>query len=117
IAHSHGKFVFMHSDGYIMDIFEDLIEIGVDAINSQLFCMDIEEIGKRFKGKVTFWGEIDRQNILPSTNLEIGKNAIKKINKHLYDSKGGIINQFQFGLDTNPEMAIAILGEWNKMNN
>ncbi|MEA1986125.1 MAG: uroporphyrinogen decarboxylase family protein, partial [Candidatus Marinimicrobia bacterium] len=42
IAHSHGKFVFMHSDGYIMDIFEDLIEIGVDAINSQLFCMDIE---------------------------------------------------------------------------
>lgn len=39
----------MHSDGYILPTIGDLIEIGLDAINSQLFCMDIEEIGKKFK--------------------------------------------------------------------
>lgn len=61
LIHSAGKFAFMHSDGHIFDIYEDLIEVGVDAINSQLFCMDIEEIGRRFKGRITFWGEIDRQ--------------------------------------------------------
>lgn len=62
IAHDAGKKVFMmHSDGNITAIYEDLVEMGVDALNSQLFCMDIEELGRRFKGRITFWGEIDRQ--------------------------------------------------------
>jgi hypothetical protein len=34
VARRHGKFVFMHSDGRIIDIIPDLIEIGVDALNS-----------------------------------------------------------------------------------
>ena len=59
-----GKFVFFHSDGYIADILPDLIEIGIDAINSQLFCMDIEELARKHKGQITFWGEIDRQGAL-----------------------------------------------------
>ena len=39
MAHRHGKLVLMHSDGYILDILDDLVEIGVDAVNSQLQCM------------------------------------------------------------------------------
>ena len=70
LIHNAGKFAFMHSDGHIFDIYEDLIEVGVDAVNSQLFCMNIKEIGKRVKGRITFWGEIDRQHILPSKNIE-----------------------------------------------
>jgi hypothetical protein len=27
--------------------------------------MDLPEIGRRFKGRITFWGEIDRQRVLP----------------------------------------------------
>jgi uroporphyrinogen decarboxylase len=65
IAHARGKKLFMHFDGYILDIYDDLIEIGIDAVNSQLFCMPIEEIGRRFAGRITFWGEIDRQHLLP----------------------------------------------------
>ncbi|MBM3290710.1 MAG: methyltransferase, partial [Candidatus Hydrogenedentes bacterium] len=56
-ARRAGKFVFMHSDGFIDPILEDLVEIGVDALNAQLFCMDIESIARRCKGKITFWGE------------------------------------------------------------
>jgi hypothetical protein len=33
IAHAHGKFAFMHSDGNITSIYEDLVETGVDALN------------------------------------------------------------------------------------
>lgn len=47
---STGKLVFYHSDGHIMQILSDLIDIGVDAINTQLFCMDIEEIGAQHRG-------------------------------------------------------------------
>ena len=63
VAHRYGKKIFMHSDGYILDIYPDLIEIGLDAINSQIFCMEMDKL-KPFAGKITFWGEIDRQYLL-----------------------------------------------------
>ena len=49
IAHSHNKKIFMHSDGYIVDIIPDLIELGIDAINSQIFCMGLDTL-EQFKG-------------------------------------------------------------------
>ena len=63
IAHAAGKKFFMHSDGHILAIYPDLIEIGVDALNSQIFCMGVEQLAP-FAGKITFWGEIDRQHLL-----------------------------------------------------
>jgi len=45
----------MHSDGNILDIMDDLIAIGIDALNSQVFCMGVEEVGRRFAGRITFW--------------------------------------------------------------
>ena len=39
VARAAGKFVFMHSDGWILDILPDLIEVGVNALNSQIACM------------------------------------------------------------------------------
>ena len=117
LAHKNGKFIFMHSDGNITEIYDDLIEIGIDAINSQLFCMNMEEIAEKAKGKITFWGEIDRQHVLPATNPQIAKDAVRKVAKHLYDPAGGIITQFEIGPGANPEMAFAILEEWEKIGN
>ena len=37
LAHRHGKAMFFHSDGHVFEIYEDLIEVGVNAVNSQLF--------------------------------------------------------------------------------
>ena len=51
----------------------------MDAINSQLFCMNIDEIGRRYRGSITFWGEIDRQHILPSKNPDDVREAVRKI--------------------------------------
>jgi len=115
LAHSNGKFAFMHSDGHILEIYEDLIEVGVDAINSQLFCMDFAELEKKAKGKITFWGEIDRQHILPSTNSQDGRNAVREVAKYLYDPSGGIIAQFEFGAGANPETALAVFEEWSRI--
>jgi uroporphyrinogen decarboxylase len=115
IAHDAGKYVFMHSDGCIFDIYEDLIEIGVDAINSQLFTMDIEEIGKRFKGRITFWGEIDRQHILPSPDVEVARRAVRRVADALYDGHGGVVAQFEFGVAARIENAYAIFEEWEKV--
>ena len=115
LAHANGKYTLMHSDGHISEIYEDLIEVGVDAVNSQLFCMDMADIEKRAKGKITFWGEIDRQHVLPSKNSEDGREAVRKVANHLYDPSGGIIAQFELGAGANPETALAIYDEWEKV--
>lgn len=114
MAHAHGKFIFMHSDGYILDIYPDLIELGVDAVNSQLFCMDMSQIAERAKGKITFWGEIDRQHVLPEAP-EKGREAVRQVVHHLYDPRGGVIAQMEFGPGANPATVMAVYDEWEKL--
>lgn len=115
IIHANGKFAFMHSDGCISEIIPDLIEIGVDAINSQLFCMDMQALEKTAKGKITFWGEIDRQQILPATDPEIGREAVRKVCQHFYAPAGGIICEFEVGPGCNMNTVAAIMDEWSSM--
>ena len=115
LGHSEGKFVFMHSDGCITEIFEDIVELSVDAINSQLFTMDLAELATKAKGKLTFWGEIDRQHILPSQDAQAGRDAVRQVAAFLYDVSGGIIAQFEFGAGANPKTALVIFDEWEKI--
>ena len=111
---SYGKSVFMHSDGYIADIFPDLIEINIDALNSQLFCMDIKELGEKYRGKITFWGEIDRQDLLPHGSREEIEKAVRVVFEELYEN-GGVIAQCEFGLEARPENVITVFNSWNKI--
>jgi len=102
IAHAHGKHAFMHSDGYITDFIPDLIEIGLDALNSQVFCMDVEELGKRFGGQITFWGELDRQHLLPNADPAEIEAAAQRL-KSAFHHDGGFIAQCEFGPGARPE--------------
>ena len=77
----------------------------------------MEEIAKKAKGKITFWGEIDRQHVLPANDPQIAKDAVRKVAENLYDSAGGIIAQFEIGPGTNPKIPIIILEEWEKISN
>lgn len=112
--HSAGKLCFFHSDGYIFDIYEDLIEIGVDAVNSQLFCMDIEEIGRRFKGRITFWGEVDRQHLLACGSVQEVQRAVRRASAALYDGRGGVVGQCEFGVGARPENVRTVYEEWDR---
>jgi len=114
LIHAGGKKVFFHSDGHITDIYEDLIEIGVDAINSQLFCMDIEQIGRRFAGRITFWGEIDRQWVLPFGTVDDVRNAVRRVRRALDDGRGGVIAQCEWGPNYPAENIRAVFETWNE---
>ncbi|MFQ6038466.1 MAG: uroporphyrinogen decarboxylase family protein [Candidatus Aminicenantales bacterium] len=115
VARHHGKAVFMHSDGYILDIIPDLIEAGVDALNSQVFCMGVRELGERFRGKLTFWGEIDRQNLLPHGSAEEIREAVLEMWLHLHD-RGGVIAQCEFGLEADPRNVFAVFEAWDRLS-
>lgn len=112
IIHEAGKFVFFHSDGNISAIYPDLIAMGVDALNSQLFCMDIEDLASRFKGQITFWGEIDRQGLLPFGSVEQVKEGVRRVRRALDDGAGGVIAQCEWGLDVPQENVEAVFEAW-----
>jgi uroporphyrinogen decarboxylase len=114
LAHAHGKFIFMHSDGCILDILPDLAEIGVDALNSQLFTMDLAAVARAARGKITFWGEIDRQHVLPK-GPEAGRDAVRKVARALWSPDGGIIAHMEFGAGANPATVMAAFEEWEKI--
>ncbi|MBE3071086.1 MAG: methyltransferase [Planctomycetes bacterium] len=109
-----GKKVFFHSDGHTAAIYEDLIEIGVDAINSQLFCMDIEDLGRRYRGRVTFWGEIDRQHVLPFGSVDDVRRAVGRVRRALGGGTGGVIAECEWGKHTPPENVRAVFEAWTE---
>ena len=114
ILHERGKFVFFHSDGHIEAIYPDLIEIGVDAVNSQLFCMDIEKLGHEYSGKVTFWGEIDRQHILPFGTPDDVRSAVRRVRAAMDHGRGGLIAEAEWGLRVPKANIVAMFDEWEK---
>jgi uroporphyrinogen decarboxylase len=116
LAHAHGKYVLMHSDGFIREIIPDLIEIGVNAVNAQLFCMDIEELADRFSGRICFWGEIDRQRLLTMGTPEEVREAVRRVARAFLGKKRtGIVGQCFWGKDHRPENCEAVYDEWGKV--
>jgi len=53
----------------------------------------------RAMGQITFWGEIDRQHVLPSPDPEVGRKAVRRAARHFYDPRGGTIAQFELSHD------------------
>lgn len=58
--------VAYHSDGNILPIIPELIEVGVDVLNPiQPACMDPAQLKKEFGDRLCFWGSMDEQFTLP----------------------------------------------------
>lgn len=110
---SAGKKVFFHSDGYIYDLYPEFIELGVDAVNSQLWCMGVEKIAEKFAGKITFWGEISRQTTLPKGTPEEIAECAEMLKKFLQVSGGGLIGQSELNKDVPLENVEALLNVWD----
>ena len=113
LIHSANKFAFFHSDGNTSSIFSDFIEIGIDAVNSQLFVMNIEKLAEKYKGKITFWGEIDRQKVLPFGLPEDVESAVLRVRTALDDGSGGVIAQCEWGKNDPVENIKSVYEAWN----
>jgi uroporphyrinogen decarboxylase len=83
-----GKKIFFHSDGWIYDLYDDLLSLKIDALNTQVWCMGIKKVAEKLAGKVTIWGEMDRQYTMPlGTPEEVRKEA--KLLKNTFMADGG----------------------------
>jgi hypothetical protein len=117
IAKEHGKFVLFHCDGFIQPILEDLVEIGVDAVNSQIFCMPIEELADTFHHRLCFWGEIDRQYTQPFGTPDDMRAAARRLAAaFLKWGRTGFVGCGWWTMNTPEENKAAELDEWTRIS-
>jgi uroporphyrinogen decarboxylase len=111
ILHAKDKFAFFSAQGNIVDIFGDLVKIGVDAVRSQIQKMDVEKLVKKFRGRVTFWGELD----LPALGApDVGriKEGALRIRRALDFGSGGVIVQCRWTPDLGLPAVAALFEQW-----
>lgn len=90
-AHRQGYDVFIHSCGDISAILDDLVEIGLNVFNPfQPEVMHIEQMMKRYSGRLAFYGSLSIQNTLPFGTAE---NVKDEVDRRLSSARryGGLI--------------------------
>lgn len=76
--------VILHSCGDISSIIEDIVEIGIDVLHPiQPNVMDLDDIVDRFGKKLTFFGGVCNQEILPLGTPEEIDEEVKRLIKLL----------------------------------
>lgn len=85
-----GRHVWFHSDGYIVPIIPDLIELGVDVLNCQSSVMGLSRLTP-FAGQLCFRTDIDRQHLLPFATPGEVKRSVHELFESLGTSRGGIV--------------------------
>ena len=86
-----GKFVYLHSDGQVDAIFEDLIEIGLDVYNPlQPEIRDVGAIKRQFGDHLSFYGGIGIQDLLPHGTPEQVRAEVRRLIEEI-DAGGGYI--------------------------
>jgi uroporphyrinogen decarboxylase len=107
------KKVFFHSDGWIYDLYDDLLDFEIDAINTQVWCMGIEKVRAKLAGKVTVWGEMDRQYTMPSGTPEEVRGEAQLLKDNFTVKGGGFIGLGTVMPDVPLENAEAMFRAWN----
>ena len=77
-----GKCVFIHSCGKVDELFDDLIDIGLNCFNPfQPEVLDVFDILKRYRGRLAFHGGLSTQRTLPYGSIEDVRCATRKLLK------------------------------------
>lgn len=80
-----------HSCGNCTDILDEMADIGLDVINPiQPLAMDPYEIKKRFGKRLTLFGAVDVQNLMPFGTREQIEHTVREYKKYL-GCQGGYI--------------------------
>lgn len=88
----HGMYVAQHSCGDCREVFPDLVELGLDIYNTfQPEVYDIVEFKEKFGDKITFFGGISTQRILPFKTPEEVKANMHEVMDVLGENGGYIL--------------------------
>lgn len=99
--------IYHHSCGSIVNLLDDMIEIGIEILNpvqATAVGMESDKLKKRFGDKLTFWGAIDTFEVLPNGSVADVKAEVKKRIADLGTNGGYVLGSVHnMQLDVPPE--------------
>ena len=94
-AHERGLLTFLHSCGHITDLLEHFIEAELDVIQQdQQENMGVEELARRFGGRLCFWCPVDIQQTMVHGSVEEVRAYARRLIDTLGRFNGGFIAQW-----------------------
>lgn len=107
--------VAYHSCGAVVPLIEDLIDVGIDALNPVQVSargMDPQGLKEAFHGRMAFWGGIDTQSLLPFGNPDQVRAEVRRMIETLGRGGGYVINSVHnMQNDVPSENVIALFDE------
>ena len=112
-AHAQGKLVISHCCGSVADIMPDIIEIGLDVLESvqpEAAGMNPYELKRQWGDRITFWGSLGSQSTIPfGTPGEI-KAEVERLRTEMGRGGGYILAPAKtLQPETSTENAVAVL--------
>ena len=104
-----------HTCGSVIDLLDDLVEIGVDVLNPVQVSaarMDTAELKRRFGDRLSFWGAIDTQRVMPLGTAEEVRAETRKRLADLAPGGGYVVDTVHnIQADVPPENIVAMYEE------
>jgi uroporphyrinogen decarboxylase len=106
--------VLFHSDGDVVPLIDDFIEIGVDILNpiqtSAGSMSDLPSIKKRFGNNMVFCGGIDSHHVLPHGSVEDVRQEVRRVMQILGPGGGCMMGAVHTVMnDVPPENVLAMV--------
>jgi len=95
---SAGYYVYMHTDGHILEIIPDLVDCGVNVINPQVRANGIDNLARICRGRVCLDLDLDRQLFPFCTPGDIDDHIREAVDK-LSAPEGGLWLKAEIGED------------------
>ena len=102
-----GHYVYMHTDGHILEIIPDLVDCGVNVVNPQIRANGLDNLVETCKGKVCINLDLDRQMFPFCTPADIDAH-VEECVRALGAPEGGLWVSAEIGDDVPPDNIEAI---------
>ena len=77
MCHEKGLLFFMHSDGDLTSLMEDLIQVGVDVLQPvDPTCMDIFQLKQQYENRICLAGNVSNELLRSGTPAEMRQRAL-----------------------------------------
>jgi uroporphyrinogen decarboxylase len=110
-VHAGGKRTFQHCCGNVTDILPEMIEIGLDVLESvQPEAMDVYAIKRRFGRELRLWGGLGTQQLIPFGSPAAIQAEVARLRQELGHGGGYILAPAKPLMQEVPtENAVAVL--------
>ncbi len=91
--------VSMHSDGYLLEFVDDLIDAGLTILNPQVGPNTLLGLEETMKGRLCISLDLDRQHILPQGTPQEVRDHVREAVQVLGSPRGGLMLQAEINAD------------------